>query len=98
MPCSRTQPSAAKEPIHLKLSNLSASFSYCFSIILYTIISQFKFAYWVILHDLLSLWCTSFETLRNTIRLSNKLGPDQNLLFVWLDLGSNCFRTLSAGD
>ena len=35
---------------------------------------------------------------RNTIRVSNSLGPDQVQCSVWPDLGPNCLQKLSADD
>ena len=38
------------------------------------------------------------EEIRNTIRMSNSLDPDQSRHFVGPDLGPNCLQRLSADD
>ena len=38
------------------------------------------------------------NSFRNTIRVSNSLGPDQARHFVRPDLGPNCLQRLSADD
>ena len=40
----------------------------------------------------------SKNSYRNTIRVSNGLGPDQGRCFVCLDLGQNYLQMLSAED
>ena len=40
----------------------------------------------------------SKNSFRNTIRVSNRLDPDQDRHSVGPDLGPNCLQTLSAGD
>ena len=40
----------------------------------------------------------SGKKIRNTIRVSNSLDPDQARHFVGPDLGPNCFQRLSAND
>ena len=39
-----------------------------------------------------------FNSLRNTIRVSNGLDPDQDQHYVGPDLGPNCLSRLSADD
>ena len=39
-----------------------------------------------------------YQLIRNTIRVSNSLDPDQTRHFVGPDLGPNCLQMLSAGD
>ena len=61
------------------------------------------FACWVIFHEfcllLIFLKINFFEKLfRNTIRVSNSLGPDPAGHFVGPDLGPNCLQRLSADD
>ena len=52
------------------------------------------FAYWVILHALLS----SADFYQNQLRVSNKLNPGQARHFVGPDLDSNCLQRLSADE
>ena len=61
------------------------------------------FACWVIFHDFLSsadfyIQNLSFRKIsfRNTIRVSNRLDPDQAQRNVGPDLGPNCLQRLSA--
>ena len=39
-----------------------------------------------------------FKIIRNTIRVSNSLDPDQDRRSVGFDLGPNCLQSLSAED
>ena len=41
---------------------------------------------------------TSKNSLRNTIRVTNSLNPDQARHFVRPDLGKNCLQKLSVND
>ena len=65
------------------------------------------FAYWVIFHAFLSSAVFFFKitffkkknkkkNIRNTTRVSNRLGPDQARQNVGPDLGPNCLQRLSA--
>ena len=63
-----------------------------------------KSACWIIFHAL-GVVCWLFSklffsetSLRNTIRVSNSLDPDQGRLSVGPDLGPNCLQRLSAYD
>ena len=60
------------------------------------------FAYWVMFHAFFVI-CLFFSkstfsnnSIRNTIRVSNSLDPDQTRHFVGPDLGPNCLQRLSA--
>ena len=61
------------------------------------------FACWVIVHAFLSSvdffqFFFSKESFRNTIRVSNRLDPDQARRFVGPDLGPNCLQRFSADE
>ena len=62
------------------------------------------FAYWVILHvvlssaEILSKSTFSKHSFTNTIRLSNSLDPDQARRSVRPDLGPSCLQKLLADD
>ena len=63
------------------------------------IIKSYLIAYWVIFHAFFRLLIFSVITkkiFKNTIRMSNSLGPDQARRFVGPDLGLNCLPRLSA--
>ena len=48
--------------------------------------------------DVFSKSTFSYNSFRNTIRVSNGLDPDQDRRSVGPDLGPNCFQRLSADD
>ena len=59
-------------------------------------------AYWVILHaflssaDFFSKSTFSKNSFRNTIKVSNRMDPDQAQCFVGPDMDPNCLQRLSA--
>ena len=57
------------------------------------------FAYWgIFCDDFFQNKLFSKNSSRNTISVSNSLGPDQARRFVGPDLGPNCLQRLSADD